>query len=195
MTSRLLRVLVLEDSAADAELIKIQLERSDLSFEMERVSTHAGFADALRRFNPHVIISDHSLGAFDSRAAMKLARAQCPVAPVILVTGGMDAHSIAAATRAGAEEVLFKNDLSRLVPSIQRALEVRRNLDKLSPRQLQVLSLVAQGNTTPEIAAQLKLSAKTIETHRGELMKRLAIHDLASVVKFAIRVGLVSLEP
>ena len=71
---------------------------------------------------------------------------------------------------------------------------MRRPLDKLSPRQVEVLRLVAQGHPTREIARRLELSVKTIETHRAETMKRLGIHDVAGLVRYAVRVGLVSPE-
>jgi DNA-binding NarL/FixJ family response regulator len=63
-------------------------------------------------------------------------------------------------------------------------------LDELTPRQREILQLIAEGRTTKEIAGRLDLSVKTIETHRGQLMERLDIHDVPGLVKFAIRVGL-----
>ncbi len=68
-------------------------------------------------------------------------------------------------------------------------------LERLTPRHREVLQLVAEGRTTKEIAAKLKLSVKTIETHRAQLMDRLDIHDVAGLVRFAIRVGLIAPEP
>ena len=69
----------------------------------------------------------------------------------------------------------------------------RSSLERLTPRQREVLQLVAEGNTTKEIAAKLDISAKTAETYRGELMKALEIHDIASLTRYAIRTGLVSI--
>ena len=51
---------------------------------------------------------------------------------------------------------------------------------------------MAEGLTTPEIARRLSLSSKTVETHRGEIMKRVGIHDIVGLVRYAVRVGLVS---
>jgi len=65
-------------------------------------------------------------------------------------------------------------------------------LDKLTPRQIEVLRMVAEGHRTREIALRLKLSVKTVESHRGEIMKRLEIHDVVGLVRYAMRVGLVS---
>ena len=64
--------------------------------------------------------------------------------------------------------------------------------DELTTRERQVLQLVAEGKSSKEIAAMLKLSIKTVESHRGQIMERLGVHDVTGLVRFAIRVGLVS---
>lgn len=65
-------------------------------------------------------------------------------------------------------------------------------LRDLTPRQREVLQLIAEGQSTKEIAYKLNLSVKTVEAHRGDLMNRLDIHDVAGLVRFAIRTGLVT---
>jgi DNA-binding NarL/FixJ family response regulator len=65
-------------------------------------------------------------------------------------------------------------------------------LEQLTPRQREVLQLVAEGNSVKEIAQILHVSVKTVETHRAQLMERLDIHDVAGLVRYAIRVGLVA---
>jgi DNA-binding NarL/FixJ family response regulator len=64
--------------------------------------------------------------------------------------------------------------------------------DVLTSRQREILQLVAEGKSTKEVAQLLDVSAKTVETHRGQIMDRLGIHDLAGLVRYAIRTGLVS---
>ena len=66
--------------------------------------------------------------------------------------------------------------------------------EELTARQREILQLIAEGHSTKEIASKLELSAKTVDTHRTELMSRLGIHDIAGLVRYAIRVGLVSPE-
>jgi DNA-binding NarL/FixJ family response regulator len=66
-----------------------------------------------------------------------------------------------------------------------------RGLTHLTPRQREVLQLIAVGHTTKEIAQQLHLSIKTVETHRMLVMRRLNIHDIAGLVRYAIRTGLI----
>jgi DNA-binding NarL/FixJ family response regulator len=65
-------------------------------------------------------------------------------------------------------------------------------LDVLTPRQREILQLVAEGKSTKEVAQVLGLSAKTVETHRSQIMDRLNIRDLAGLVRYAVRTGLVS---
>lgn len=69
-----------------------------------------------------------------------------------------------------------------------------RQADELTPRQRETLQLIAEGRTTKEIAALLNLSVKTVETHRTQLMDRLNIHDIAGLVRYAIRTGVISSE-
>jgi DNA-binding NarL/FixJ family response regulator len=64
--------------------------------------------------------------------------------------------------------------------------------DCLTPRQREILQLIAEGSTTREIAETLHLSVKTIETHRSQLMERLDIHDIAGLVRYAIRTGVIA---
>jgi len=68
-------------------------------------------------------------------------------------------------------------------------------LDRLTPRQRQILQLVAEGLGTRQIAERLFLSVKTVETHRAQIMQRLDIHDVPGLVRFAIRHGLLPTEP
>jgi DNA-binding NarL/FixJ family response regulator len=67
-------------------------------------------------------------------------------------------------------------------------------LATLSPRQREVLRLIAEGKTTKQIAQLLEISVKTVETHRAQLMERLGIHDVAGLVRYAIIVGLIEVE-
>jgi DNA-binding NarL/FixJ family response regulator len=67
-------------------------------------------------------------------------------------------------------------------------------LATLSPRQREVLTLIAEGRTTKQIAQVLKISVKTVETHRAQLMERLDIHDVAGLVRYAIMVGVIEVE-
>ena len=76
-------------------------------------------------------------------------------------------------------------------PSIRSTKEAGSGL---TPRQREILQLLAQGRTTKQIAYQLALSTKTVETHRAKLMERLDIYDVPGLVRYAMRIGLVGLD-
>jgi DNA-binding NarL/FixJ family response regulator len=190
--TKTVRILMLEDSEADAELIRHELRRSGLSAVTERADSRDTFTSALKDFAPDVVLSDHSLSEFDARSALALLNQIRPTTPLILVTDSLNADTTVACLRAGAEDLIIKRDLSRLAGSINDAVQLRRPLEKLTPRQIEVLRMVAEGHRTREIAARLNLSVKTVESHRGEIMKRLQIHDVVGLVRYAMRVGLVA---
>ena len=194
MSGRNLRILLLEDRAADAELIADVLRSNNIIFTAKRVDSKDGFIRALSEFAPDVVLADHGLAQFNAVEALKLLRALRPVAPLIVVSGALDERVAVQCLKSGAQDIVLKSNLRRLGPAIDSALALRAPLEKLSPRQLEVLRLIAEGLTTRAIARTLNLSFKTVETHRGEIMKRLGTHDVVGLVRRAIQLGLVGLE-
>ena len=93
-------------------------------------------------------------------------------------------------------EVYLSSRISRHLVSglMGGSSESESSLDMLTPRQREVLQMVAEGKSTKEIAYALDVSVKTIETHRASLMDRLDIHDVAGLVLYAVRHGLVNLD-
>lgn len=77
---------------------------------------------------------------------------------------------------------------------VRRLDEDKNPLDLITPRQREILQLIAEGKSTKEIADILYISTKTVETHRSQLMDRLDIHDVVGLVRYAIRIGFVTLE-
>ena len=78
-----------------------------------------------------------------------------------------------------------------VIAACQQGGETISLFDRLTPRQREVLQLVAEGCTSKEIASNLKVSVKTVEMHRSQLMAALDIHDIAGLVRIAIRMGLI----
>jgi DNA-binding NarL/FixJ family response regulator len=191
-TTDSLRVLLVQDGEAEVNLIKGELDRSSLSVVVDTADCETSFVAALQEFAPDVVLSNHSLPNFDALSALKILREMRPIAPLIIVTKGVSGADAVAFVRAGAEDLVLEQNISRLPSAINNALSSRRQLEKLTRRQIEVLKLVAKGLRTREIAKQLKLSVKTVESHRGELMKRLGVRDVVSLVHYAMRVGLVS---
>jgi DNA-binding NarL/FixJ family response regulator len=189
-----LRVLLLEGSENDAALIWRELQRSGMNVLIARVDSAESFTASLDSFAPDVVLSDHTLGQFDARAALEIMRTIRPTVPFIIVTGAVTGALTGAAIRAGAEDLILKTYLSGLDASINNALAIRRPLQTLTDRQIEVLRMVAEGYRTRDIATRLRLQVKTVESHRYEMMKRLRVHDVVSLVRYAIRVGLIPLD-
>lgn len=80
------------------------------------------------------------------------------------------------------------------IDDVQDDTAVQSPLDRLTDRQREILQLIAEGQTTQQIAHRLSIGVKTVETHRMQLMERLDIHDIAGLVRFAIKTGLITLD-
>jgi len=193
--NKAVRILLLDDNRADADLIARELERSEIDVVLEWVDSEASFTAAVDTFAPDVVLSDHALAQFNSQAALETLRAISPATAFIIMTGAQLGSITSASIRAGADDVVLKTHLGGLAASISHALDVRRPLGRLSTRQVEVLKLVAEGYRTRDIANRLGLRVKTVESHRYALMKRLQLDSVVGLVRFAIRVGLIPLDP
>lgn len=186
-----LRILLLEDEPDDAEQIQRALERSALPTLFHVVNARHPFIRALREFQPDIVLSDHSAAQFSALEALTEIRSIRPATPLILVTGAVNDRVVVESLKAGADDCIFKDRLDRLAPAILTALAARQPLERLTARQVEVLQLLVGGLSTRETARRLKLSVKTVETHRAAIMRRLGIRDLPGLVRYALRVGLV----
>jgi len=210
-----IRVLVADDHA----LFRAGVRKLLQSFEgMDVVGEAADGHEALRlsaTHRPDVLLMDIGMPGLNGvEAAARLTR-EGPGPRVIILSMHTGEEYVLRAIRAGAAGYLLKDakpaELEAAVravaageiylsPAVSRYVVqdyVRRGsidrgpLDRLTPRQREVLQLIAEGNTTKAIAAKLGLSTKTVETHRAQLMERLDTHDIAALVRLAMRLGLV----
>jgi len=117
-----LRVLLLEDVDTDAELAKRELRREELDFTARRAADRDGFVEALRAFDPDIILADYSLPSFDGLTALQLAQEHCPDVPVVFVSGAIGEERAIETLRQGATDYVLKDRLSRLGPAVRRAL-------------------------------------------------------------------------
>lgn len=147
-----IRILLLEDQIADAELIKYALRDSGLDFTLERVDARPNFLQQLGE-NPHLILSDYGLPSFDGLAALDLAKEKMPDTPFIFVTGTLGEERAIETLKRGAIDYVLKTRLSRLAPAVHRALreaderrERKRAEERLreSHEQLRALSVYLQ---------------------------------------------------
>ncbi|MBX3023964.1 PAS domain S-box protein [bacterium] len=117
-----LRVLLIEDSEADAELLLRELRRGGYETAWRRVDTATDLADALRDGPWDVITCDYVMPRFSALAAMKMIRASDPELPVIIVSGQVGEEVAVSAMKAGAQDYVSKHRMVRLVPAIEREL-------------------------------------------------------------------------
>lgn len=118
-----LRVLLIEDDNADAELIMHELEASSIAFSIARVQTEDEFREELAKELPDVILSDHGLPSFSGFRALGLTRAEYPQLPFIFVSGSNDQGMVAQMHEEGATDYVFKRDIGDLKTAVLQALE------------------------------------------------------------------------
>ena len=121
-----MKILIVEDSPADAVLIKDELERGKIDFDSVVVDDKAAYEKALLEFRPDVILSDHHMPRFDSMEALSISHRKDPHLPFILVTGAVSEEFAVESLKAGADDYVLKSSLQRLPQAITRALEKRK---------------------------------------------------------------------
>lgn len=194
MSKSTIKVLLLEDGVSDGDVVLAELGAASITIDAQRVSSETQFRQAVNSFHPDVVLATPTPEGFSFRGALHILRTAKPGVPLIVVTRELDEQAAVDCLRGGADDFVLTGNLPRLVPAIQGSLAVRRPLTKLSPRQLEVLRLVAEGKSTRDIAEQLSLSMKTVESHRGAVMKRLDMHNVADLVRYAVRTGMVAAD-
>src|SRR5712671_4177696 len=117
-----LRILSIEDDPKDTELIQDLLETEDIVSEVTRVDTQAALLASLEQGGIDLILADYTLPSFDGISALKLAMTACPEVPFIFVSGTLGEEVAIEALTIGATDYVLKTRLSRLVPSVVRAL-------------------------------------------------------------------------
>ncbi|MEM7760300.1 MAG: EAL domain-containing protein [Cyanobacteria bacterium P01_A01_bin.40] len=121
--NELLRVLIIEDSEDDAELLAIALERGGYNVIHRRVDTKAGMQIALRESQPwDIVLADYSMPQFSAIAALEVLKEWQLDLPFVIVSGKIGEDTAVAAMKAGAHDYLVKGKLSRLVPAVEREL-------------------------------------------------------------------------
>jgi DNA-binding NarL/FixJ family response regulator len=167
---------------------------------------------------PTIVLMDISMPNLNGIDATRQIARESPGLHVIILSMHSNDEYVLQALRAGARGYILKEAAPRelefaveavtrgelfLSPAISKrviddylaqAAGDITPLERLTPRQREILQLIAEGKSTKQIAAVLDTSLKTVETHRASLMKRLAIHDVAGLVRYAIKHGLISPE-
>src|SRR6202049_2180533 len=125
-----LHILYREDDPRDAELVQQTLAMNNITSFMTRVETEADFIASLKQGGFDLILADYTLPSFDGMSALKIAQRDWPHLPLIFVSGTLGEEVAIEALKIGATDYVFKTRLSRIVPSVQRALrEAEERID------------------------------------------------------------------
>jgi two-component system, NarL family, response regulator NreC len=166
----------------------------------------------VQRMHPNVVVMDIALPELNGIEATRQIMKRNDGAKVLILTMHSDDVCVRQSLKAGARGYLLKDseDLVRAVKQIARGQsffspaaarllsgdyvtnggggkQVEDNLHRLTDRELEVLRLIAEGNTNRHIASLLSVSVNTIETHRKHIMEKLDLHNTADIVRFAVR--------
>lgn len=213
---RPVRVLLADDHDLFRAGLRVLLQ--DLG-GFEVVAEAGDGREALRlvgEHRPDVVLMDLMMPGLNGLEATARVARECPGVRVLVLSMNAAEEFVLPAVRAGASGYVLKNarpaELEQAIRAVARGEtyltpavsghlidDYRRrtageadSLDKLTPRQREVLQLVAEGHSTKQIARRLGVSVKTVETYRSQLMDALDIRDIAGLTRYAIRKGLVS---
>lgn len=212
-------VLMVEDHEIVRHGIKTMLERSGDFRVVGEADNGAEAVQFCRRASPQIILMDLAMPGLNGIEATSEIVRNAPQARVVFLSALDDDNSVVKAIRAGARGFVLKRaslgDLldalrtvakggSYLSPQVSDRLLVRIQkgdlesgsvpsaLDGLSPRELQVMRMIAEGLTSKEIAQKLDLGVETVRSYRKTLMKKLGLNNVAALTQLAISAGLTS---
>jgi DNA-binding NarL/FixJ family response regulator len=213
-----IRVLLADDHELVRAGIRSLLEKLT---DIEVAAEASDGREAIRlveKHEPHVVLTDIAMPVLNGLEVTRHLADKFPKVRVVVLSMYSDEEHVYLALRAGAAGYLLKGAAREelelairavaqgemyLSPAVSKPIIMEYGgratgktglLKRLSARQIQVLQLIAKGKTTKQVALELNISAKTVETHRMQLMDRIEIHDIPGLVRFAIKVGLVALE-
>jgi len=213
-----IRLLLVDDHKLFRAGIRSLLQTvSDVEIVAEADDGREGLRQ-IEAHRPDVVLMDVMMPGLNGLDATARVTRTCPGTRVIMLSMNASEDSVLQALRAGAVGYLVKTaDPAQLELAIRavargetflssaisqhvisaclgRMDKEKTSLERLSPRQREVLQLIAEGYSTKKIAKELGISAKTAETYRTELMKELDIHEIASLTRYALRMGVVALD-
>lgn len=164
------------------------------------------------RLRPDVVVSELALGRMSGLEMLSQLRRHYPEIAVLMISSQLDSHSVRTALKLGAAGFLGKSAEPKelqlalqavqkgqvyLSPGIAHLAFERRSASQraedhvaLTPRQKQVLQLIARGRSTKEIASLMGVSIKTVETHRARMMQSLNLYGTNALMRYAIRLGM-----
>jgi DNA-binding NarL/FixJ family response regulator len=211
------RVLIADDHALVRAGIRVLVEKIEGMVVVAEAGKGSEALELVRELRPDLMLLDITMPDGGGFEVLDQVTKQYPGIRIIVLTVHEAGEYAIRALREGAAGFLPKSaastELEQAIQTVVRGevyispetsrktlLEYGKGTTKrdllatLSPRQREVLRLIAEGKTTKQIAQLLEISVKTVETHRAQLMERLGIHDVAGLVRYAIIVGVIDVE-
>jgi DNA-binding NarL/FixJ family response regulator len=213
------RVILADDHEIVRNGLRALLEREQDVEVVAEAQDGRTAADLVGKLSPDVVVMDISMPDLNGIEATRQITTKCPATRIIALSVHSDCRFVVEMFKAGASGYLVKDcAYEELIYAIHTVMQNRKYLSPriahvlvescvqevsrpdcsvytaLTPRQREVLQHISEGWSTKNIAAHLKLSVKTVEAHRRQIMNKLDIHNIAELTKFAIREGLTSLE-
>jgi len=212
------RVLLADDHGLVRAGIRALIEKIPNVQVVGEASTGRAALELVKSKLPNLVLMDIGMAELGGLEALPRITKDFPGVKVIILSAHANEEYVIRALRSGAAGYMLKDaataelelaitsvteDKTYLSPSISRTVindYLQRvggpisPLEQLTPRQREILQLVAEGKSTKEIAYELDIGIKTVESHRLQLMDRLNIHDVPGLVRYAVRSGLVSAE-
>ena len=205
------RILLADDHLIVRQGLRALLEGEGFEIMGEVGDGHEATKLARQRC-PDVAVMDFAMPVLNGLDAARELIKICPRAKAILLTMHTEDHYVLEALRAGVKGYVVKTqaaaDLVRAIHEVQRGMvylspgisqtivqayltKSEMPADPLSPREREVLQLIAEGKTTKEVAGLLGISFKTAESHRMRIMRKVDVHETAGLVRYAVRRGLI----
>ena len=206
-----IRALLADDHVLVRQSLKSLLEHEGIQVIAEASDGQVALQQA-QSLQPDIAVMDISMPISNGLEAARGIRASCPKTKTILLTQHEEDHYVSEAIDAGVKGYVLKSqaviDLMNAIRQVSRGevylspgisatlMDVYRSKsdrtkDPLTARERQVLQLIAEGKSTKDTACVLGISPKTAESHRTRLMRKLDIHETASLVLYAVRRGIV----
>jgi DNA-binding NarL/FixJ family response regulator len=212
------RVLIADDHALVRAGIRALLERIPNTEVIAEASDGREAVESVAKLQPDVVLMDIAMPGLNGLDATRQIVKNWRRVRVVILSMHASEEYVWQALRAGARGYLLKGaslaelelalsfvvrgeiylspPLSQqaIMEYVQRTGKQRTRAGTLTARQREILSLIAEGKSTKKVALELNISVKTVESHRMQIMERLNIHEVAGLVRYAIKTGLVKIE-
>lgn len=203
-----IRLLLADDHVMFSEGLR-SLLRDEFEL-LGTVTTGKELVESTLSLKPEVILVDISMPVLNGFDAVREIRKRGSETKVIFLTMHDDASLVAEALRCGASGYILKqsageelvnairevaqghNYISPLITNLPSESQTKQVRKTITPRQCEVMKLICQGLTMKEVAAELKISTRTAETHKYEIMQTLGVETTAELIRYSLRLGLIS---